>query len=66
MQETERRIPNGYFQGLELNKNPYYKNINTSSARNQPLEKKEAQNSIYSFFMDKFNYLKNFFYNKPI
>ena len=54
MDKESIKIPNGYFQGLELQKNPYYKNINSSSTRIEPIN--QNNNSI-------FNYIKTRLYN---
>lgn len=50
------KVPKSYFQGLELQKNPYYKNINTSSVRLEPIKNKEE--NMYTYFVNKFLYLK--------
>ncbi len=52
-------VPPTYFQGLELKKNPYYKNINSSSTRLEPLNKPNNSNSLFNIVYNIYTNIKN-------
>ncbi len=53
---TKMKIPNGYFQGLELNKNPAYKNVNTSGV--VTIQPKADSRSIFSTIVQGYYRIK--------